>query len=384
MESENQYNNQCITLAQMQIIFNSRIFWRELAIWIRAFINTTYLSLGISEHVFGHLFNVPAKFSSMMRLVFGGVVYEQYNQLITQFVILFRELIVAQSNNDREGILRAVNSIQQNGAARAAYLASINPFWDENQLKNLFNTYINLTIEQANSFAGGDYNKSIEIFDRLMVHSDLLGDYFAFGLFNYITLSPQALVKRQVGANPTEQCITYELMDLIYEIQLFWIDMATWTRAYLIAKTINPAYAESVYTKLRSVPIQYANLLNTIYNADTIDQLLRLIYTYIDLIDNLITAQMAGNVEEVNRTIQLLFQNADERAALIAEMNPFVDQNQWRIILYSNLRSTTDQITSYLAGEHDRDIAVFQRLLDQSERFSDISAESLFRYLSYY
>jgi hypothetical protein len=382
MTSENQ-DIKCITLAEMQIIFNSRIFWRELAIWMRSLINTTYLGLGIADHIFGHLINVPTKFSNMLRLVFGGGVSEQYNQLLTQFVILFRELIAAQSENDEVAMIQIVDRIFENGAARAAFLASINQFWDENHLRGLFNNYIYFTIEQANTFVKGDYDKSVEIFDRLMSHADLVGDYFAYGLFRYITLTQQALRQKSRRIHPTEQCITYERMDLIYDIQLYWIDMATWTRAFLITKAINSVYAEIVYDKLKRVPIPYGNLLKTIYNDETVDELLHLIDTHINLIENLVTAQINTDVEEVNRAIQLLYQNAEERAALIAAANPFIDKNQWRIVLYNYLRSTIDQITSYFAGDHGRDIAIFQRLLDQSERISDISAESLFQYLSY-
>jgi hypothetical protein len=378
MRRKNQYMGGCISLAQTQIIFNSRIFWRQLATWTRAYLNSRYLGIGIAEDVFGHLLNVPSELSSILRLTFGGEVSEKYYQLLTQQIIILRELITAQLDGNREAVGQNVDRLYRNGETRAAFLASLNPLWNEAEWKNMIDTYLNLTIEEANSFAIGNYSRNIEAFDNLTTQTDIMGDYFAHGLYHYITgTAPGFNQPITIG-----QCISYDQMTILYYIRIFWFEMAAWTRAFIVSSAINPVYSDKAYERLRQVPIRYGNLLKTFFNEEMVNQNLQLIDAHINLIHNLVTAQINNNQEEVNKTVQLLYQNSDERAAILAQMNPYLDQNQWRGVLYTYLRSTIEEITTFLTGDYERNIDIYQRLIDQTEQISNIFSESLFNFIS--
>jgi hypothetical protein len=95
----------------------------------------------------------------------------------------------------------------------------------------------------------------------------------------------------------------------------------------------------------------------------------------------MITAQLEGNTDEVNLIIQRLYQNADQRAAFLASINPYWDQNEWRRRLYNNLRSTIDESTTFLARDYARNIDIFSTLLDQAESTSGYFARGLFSYM---
>ncbi len=375
---------QCLNLAQMQMIINSRIYWRLRAVWLRAMMGSLYLHLETAEHVFAYMMNAAHNLTEIMAPFFGREVSEQFNQLLTQNSILLRELIEAQLSNDSEEISRIVNSLYQNNRERAALLNSINPFWNEVQWRNLMDTNLYFTLQQANALASGDYNNSVFLFDRLMAQADLMGDYFAYGLYSYITVLPitPALSLGTSRVRPTDLCVTYAMMNFLYYIQMFWFDQAIWMRIYSIARTLNPEYAESAYEKLRQLPIQYGNLLKTVFDDELVGELLVLIYEQIDLMTNLITAQLDGNIDEINRIVQRLYQNADERVELIVSMNPFVNRDRWKNILYSYLHSTIEEITTYLAGDHDRSITIYQRILEESEHINNEFTESLLKYLS--
>lgn len=377
-------NQACLNLAQMQIIINSRVYWREKTVWLRLLMSSNYSGLGISEPIFSHLLDISNKLTNIMSPIFGREIAEQYNELLTQNNIWVRELIEAQLRNDTVEINQIVNSLYENNERRAAFLSSINPFWYEVQWRNLMDTYLNFTIEEANALASGDFNRSVFLFDRLMAQSDLMGDYFAYGLYSYIILSPQRPVPNLIGfrIDPTDQCATYSLMNFLYNIRMFWFDLAVWTRIYAIARTVSPEYAESAYAKLRQIPIQYGNLLKTVFDDELADELLVLIYEQIELIMRLVTAQIDGNVDEANRIVQRLYQNADDRVALFARINPHIDQDRWRNIHHSYLQSTIEEVTSFLTGDYDRNLTIFQRLLEESEHISNEFSVSLLTYLS--
>lgn len=372
------YMGGCVSFEQMKIIFTSRIFWRQLAIRMREYLNSRYLGIGNAEAVFNQLLNTPTEFSGMLKLLFGEDVSEKYNQLLTQYLMIIRDLITAQIDGNHEAINQNVKSLYQNGDIRAASLAPLNPLWNEAEWKNMIATFNNLTIEEANSIASGDYGRNIELYDNLTVQTNIIGDYFAHGLYHYLTDTTPGFNQPFT----TGECISFDQMTILYYIKIFWLEMTTWTRAYIISRAINSDYANKAYEKLRQVPIQYGNLMKTFFNEEMVDQDLQLIYKHIDLINNLITALMNNNQEGVNRTVQFLYQNFDERAALLAQMNPNLDQNQWRAILYNYLRSTIDEITTFLTGDYERNIDIYQRLIDQTEQMSNTFMESLFKYIT--
>ncbi|MEL7657298.1 MAG: hypothetical protein AAGU75_15500, partial [Bacillota bacterium] len=95
-----------------------------------------------------------------------------------------------------------------------------------------------------------------------------------------------------------------------------------------------------------------------------------------------ITAQQEDNTNEINRITQLLYQNADQRAAFISSLNPFWDENEWRRRLYSNLRSTIEESATFLTGDYSKNLDIFSTLIDQAESTSGYVARGLFNYIT--
>jgi len=104
--------------------------------------------------------------------------------------------------------------------------------------------------------------------------------------------------------------------------------------------------------------------------------------TYLELLDAFITAQMEGNIDEINRITKLLYENADKRAALISSVNPFWTVEEWRNRLYNNLRMTIDESTTFLMGDYAINIDIYSRILDLAENTSSYFAQGLFQYIN--
>ena len=63
----------------------------------------------------------------------------------------------------------------------------------------------------------------------------------------------------------------------------------------------------------------------------------------------------------------------------LASINPFWDE-VWRTDC-SYTRSTIDEATAFLAGEYDRNINIFARILTHAENTGDEFALGLFNYI---
>lgn len=76
-----------------------------------------------------------------------------------------------------------------------------------------------------------------------------------------------------------------------------------------------------------------------------------------------------------------MYQNMDQRATIIASINPsFWNVNEWRTRLYSHLRYTIDESTTFLTGDYNANLDIFRAQLDEAESTSSFFTRGLFNY----
>ncbi|HYE68015.1 MAG TPA: hypothetical protein VEA58_05345 [Anaerovoracaceae bacterium] len=375
------FNPQCITYSQMNLIFNIRIAWRRLTTWTRAYIISRYVGIGTAEELFGRLYLEVQNFSDMIQVIFGREISRRNAGFLVQNTIILRDLITAHLEGNKEAVQQNLDRFYKNINETAVFLASINPYWSEDEWRDMLETYLQYTIEQANAFSEGEYKKEIEISDR---HTDLInrmGDIFAQGLYDYLTSGQQTA--DNLPPQDNQQCLTYEQMSQIFKIRMFWFELNTWVRNFMLSRYRGIGDVNEVFNRLQQVPIDYVNTLKLIFGENpAIDELELELNAYIDLIDNLITAQMAGNSDDINRITQLLYENANERAASVSKLNPFWTESEWRTRLHNNLRSTLEASTTFLTGDYARNMDIFSTLLDNAESTSGYFAQGLINYIN--
>ncbi|MBR0599640.1 hypothetical protein [Sinanaerobacter chloroacetimidivorans] len=201
---KNRLIEQCITYELLNTISNARTFWNELSIWTRAYLLSRYEKLGNEEEIFARLNKVPSVYGDMLRSVFGDRITEDYMQLLYTHISLIDHLIAAQMEGNSEAVSEYTRQLYQNADQRAQFLASVNPFWFENEWRNMLYNYLRSTIEESTTFLTEDYPRNIDIFDRLLENAEIIGDYFSQGLYNYLSYSPEyeeSLHDIQTGQN---------------------------------------------------------------------------------------------------------------------------------------------------------------------------------------
>ena len=339
------------------------------------------MGIGTAEELFGRLYLEVQNFSDMIQVIFGREISRRNAGYLIQNTIILRDLITAHLEGNEEAVQQNLDRFYKNINETAIFLASVNPYWSEDEWRDMLETYLQYTIEQANAFSEGEYKKEIEISDR---HTDLInrmGDIFAQGLYDYLTSGQQTADNLPPQGN--QQCLTYEQMSQIYKIRMFWFELNTWVRNFMLSRYRGIGDVNEVFNRLQQVPIDYVNTLEQIFGENpAIDELQLELNAYIDLIDNLITAQMAGKSDDINRITQLLYQNANERAASVSKLNPFWNENEWRTRLHNNLRSTLEASTTFLTGDYARNMDIYSTLLDNAESTSGYFAQGLINYIN--
>lgn len=180
----NELNDMETISGQMNLISKAGMTWRDLATWIRAYIISTSAGLSDQEAIRQKLYQIPLEFGNVIRLFFGDQISNTYTDLFSDYVTSVESLIDAQKNGDDNAVNAYMEQIHHNIHYRSALLSEINPFWQESEWRALFFRYLLLTIDESNAFFSEDDAKSTEIFDILLSHAAIMGDYFANGLYS--------------------------------------------------------------------------------------------------------------------------------------------------------------------------------------------------------
>ena len=182
-----------LTQGEDNIIFRARIIWRDIATWIRAYLVYVHFESDpkLQEMTINKLMSLPIQFGNMIRLFFGDAVADEYTDILTNYIALLIHVIYALKIGDVNAIEELTDQLMQNTNQRADFLSKINPFWQKNELEGLMNTFTNMTIHEAETFFSGDYENNLRIFDRLLAHTTITGDYAAQGIMNYLKYSAQ-------------------------------------------------------------------------------------------------------------------------------------------------------------------------------------------------
>jgi len=174
-----------LTYGHMNLIFRARNLWRDLVLWSRVYLTSRLGGIGITEDVFNRIYRIPLEFGDIIRFIFGNQAAETIVQQLSSNVILYRELVEAMISGDNEAASAITQQLYVNADQRAAFMASINPFWDETQWKNLIYTFYNYSFQEIISILTNDPG-NVALFDRFLQYTDIMGDYFAQGLYNYL------------------------------------------------------------------------------------------------------------------------------------------------------------------------------------------------------
>jgi hypothetical protein len=371
------FDPECITYSQMNLIFNIRMYYRRLTSWTWAYIISRYFGVGSPQDVFSLLYLETLDIGDMLRMIFGRVFSESYSRIAGQYPIALRNLIDAQIRGDIDAIDLYIERLYNNVERRASYIESINPYWTAEEYRELFYTYNMYILELINSIILSDYSRLVETFDQLKDHTNRMGDVFAEGVYSFI----HSGIPTDYESAEDVQCITYEQMNEVYNIRMLWFELDTWIRNYFLSAFLGIGIEFDILERLRRVMDDFIGAIGKIYGDEYADESREALYEYFELLKAYINAQIRGDVEELNRLVPLLYENAERRAGLIARINTILDESEWRDRFNIEIRYTIEEAVSFISGNYAESVRIYSRLMDLAESLGNFFAVGLFDFL---
>ncbi len=160
-------------------------------------------------------------------------------------------------------------------------------------------------------------------------------------------------------------------------LRQLWEQHVAWTRmAILSAASDSPDLKLTVDRLLRNAA-DMANSLRPIYGDQKADTFGRLIYDHLTIALELVNAAKAGNVQAAQAAEKKWYQNADQIAAYLHSINPYIDAAEFQKMLHTHLALTKEEAVERLNHSYAKDIALYDQIEIQALEMADAMSDAI-------
>lgn len=177
-------NNICYTRYQVDLLNQLRLLWEQHVHWTRYFIISTAANLGDLEPVTKRLLQNPGDFGKVFQMFYDDKIVSTFVNLFTQHLLIAADLVNAAKNGDTSAANEARTKWYKNADEISAFLASINPYWNEQVWRNLFYSHLQMTEQEATLRLAGKYAADVNLYDIIEQQALKMADYMFYGLIN--------------------------------------------------------------------------------------------------------------------------------------------------------------------------------------------------------
>lgn len=190
-EDQGTSTNQYLTYEQMNLINDYRYYIQQMPIWARALAISLKYNLPSANVTFARFLQIPVALYDNVSTFYGMQAAEQFTNLLTQHIIIYRDLALSLVNKNNEEASANLAKWYQNADAIADFLARLNLYWDKEQLRVLLYQYKQMLYSELQAIISGDDQREIQINDRALYHSTLISDYISRGLLHNLRNLPR-------------------------------------------------------------------------------------------------------------------------------------------------------------------------------------------------
>lgn len=172
----------CITKSELEIMNRFRLLWEQHSEWTRASIIAIVFDLPNREPTVNRLLRNPKDFARVFRVFYGQRIADEFDRLLTEHLVLAAQLVEAVlAGNTREAEI-INNRWYKNARDIARFLASINPFWSEEEWRTMLFEHLDFVAREATTLINGEYQANVDLYDPLELQALEMADMMSEGI----------------------------------------------------------------------------------------------------------------------------------------------------------------------------------------------------------
>lgn len=174
--------------SKMMLLNTLRKLWEQHVMWTRSFIISTASELPDLVFVTNRLLQNPGDFAAVLSKFYGIQNANKFKELLTQHLLIGADLVNAAKQGDTAKAADARKRWYENADEIAAFLASINPYWNQKEWQTLLYDHLKMTENEAALRLTGKYKDDINQYDAIEDEALEMADYMYSGIVNQFKL----------------------------------------------------------------------------------------------------------------------------------------------------------------------------------------------------
>lgn len=159
-----------------------RMLWEQHITWTRITALSIVHNLPETELVTQRLLRNATDFGNAMATFYGEEVAQQFANLFTEHITIAAELVQAAVAGNNEAYAEVQQRWYDNAEQIATFLASINPFWSEDDWGAMMFEHLDLLAANIANMVAGNYAESISGYDEVEMQALEMADMMAEGI----------------------------------------------------------------------------------------------------------------------------------------------------------------------------------------------------------
>lgn len=195
--------------------------------------------------------------------------------------------------------------------------------------------------------------------------------------------APMRYVLTRASTLPPKRCISQAEFGFMSMNRLLWEEHVNWTRMTIISIVFNLPDLPFVQERLLRNATDLGNCFRPFYGDKIADHYAVLIQEHLVLAAELVTAAVNGDTETAAEKERAWYNNADEIAAFLSRINPYLNEEEVRKMFYTHLDLTKQEAVTMIEKDYAEDVAIFDEIEAQALQMSDMISEAIIRQFFY-
>lgn len=175
-------NNYWVSINEVNLLEQMNLVWEQHIMWTRMLLISIAEGLKDLDATQTRLLRNPKDIANVFRAYYGGNVANQIEELLTEHLVVGKNLIVALKNNNQKEAMELNKKWYQNADDMAEAFSSINPFYPKEEVRKMLYEHLRLTTDEVNARLKGDYVADINAYDMVQKEILQMSRFFVNGI----------------------------------------------------------------------------------------------------------------------------------------------------------------------------------------------------------
>ncbi len=171
-----------ISINEVRLLNQMNLVWEQHIMWTRMLLISIAENLKDLDATQARLLRNPKDIENVFRTYYGNNVASQIEKLLTEHLVIGKNIIVALKNNNEKEATELNKKWYKNADDMAELFSRINPFYSKEEVRNMFYEHLKLTTNEVKARLKGDYVADINAYDIVQKEILKMAQFFVDGI----------------------------------------------------------------------------------------------------------------------------------------------------------------------------------------------------------